>query len=66
MSLALAKEIHHKHRKAIRVVQDHIKGGKQVTIEELMSTYGWCRTKAHSTIQVMCLLDILEPQQIQP
>ena len=65
MSLPLATELHHKHRKAIRTVQDHIKSEGQVTIPGLMSTYGWSRTKAHSTLQMMCLLDILKPQDIK-
>lgn len=62
MSLALATELHHKYRKAIRTVQIHIKGGRTVTTEDLMFTYGWSRTKAHSTLQTMWLLGILNPQ----
>lgn len=61
MSLALATELHHKHRKAVRIVQDHIKTEGQVTIDGLMSTYGWSRSKAFSTLQAMSLLDILKP-----
>lgn len=61
MSLALATELHHKHRKAIRIVQDHIAKEGQVTIDGLMSAYGWSRSKAFSTLQAMSLLDILKP-----
>ena len=61
MSLALATELHHKHRKAIRIVQDHISKEGQVTIDGLMAAHGWSRTKAHSTLQMMSLLDILQP-----
>lgn len=60
MSLELAKEIHHKYRKSIRVVQDHIKDGKLVTTEELMSAYGWSRTKAHDVLLTMSMLGILK------
>lgn len=65
MSLELAKDIHHKYRKAIRIVQDHIKGGKLVTTEDLMKTYGWSRTKAHDTLLTMSMLGILRQKQAQ-
>lgn len=61
MSLTLATQLHHKHRKAIRIVQDHINKEGQATIPGLMSTYGWSRTKAFSTLQIMSLLGILQP-----
>lgn len=61
MSFALSQELYHKNRKAIKAVQDHMKEhGGQATIDGLMSHYGWSRTKAHSTLQTMWLLDILK------
>lgn len=66
MSLALATQLGHKHRKAIRIVQDHIRNEGQVTIPGLMSAHGWSRTKAFSTLQVMSLLGILQPMTQKP
>jgi hypothetical protein len=63
MSQALANELYHKNRKAIKMVQDHIKVDGRATMEGLMSAYGWSRTKAHSTLQTMWLLGILNPEK---
>jgi hypothetical protein len=63
MSPALATQLHHKHRKAILTVQDHIKREGHVTVPALMSAHGWSRSKAMQTLQMMSLLDILQPQK---
>jgi len=66
MTPALQEQLFHKHRKAIRMVRESLEKGSVVTIEGLMQEHGWCRTKAHTTLQTCWLLGILKAENTTP
>jgi hypothetical protein len=60
MSDFLRAKIMRKHKKDLSLVQIALEQDKSVTVDSLMSRWGWCRTRAHSMLSTAFLLGAIK------
>ncbi len=49
-----------KHKKDLSLVQIALEQDKAVTVDSLMSRWGWCRTRAHNMLSTAFLLGAIK------
>ncbi len=49
-----------KHKKDLSMVQIALEQDKSVTVDSLMSRWGWCRTRAHNMLSTAFLLGAIK------